>query len=200
MQEKKSSHFIFTTVIGGLIFLVPIVILALVIAKAMGFMMVVAQPMAEWLPIDTIGGVALANVLAILALIVVCFLAGLLARQALASAFIAKLESKILVNLPGYMMIKNLVSGFDASKAEGLKPVAIQLGSAERIGFEVEKLQGGRSVVFIPSAPNPFSGITQVFPPEQVIYLNVSAKMIIEVSENFGHGMGAVLAARKSLT
>jgi uncharacterized membrane protein len=78
--------------------------------------------------------------------------------------------------------------------------VAIQLGSAERIGFEVEKLQGGRSVVFIPSAPNPFSGITQVFPPEQVIYLNVSAKMIIEVSENFGHGMGAVLAARKSLT
>ena len=86
MQEKKSSHFIFTTVIGGLIFLVPIVVLALVIAKAMGFMMVVAQPMAEWLPIDTIGGVALANVLAILALIVACFLAGLLARQALAEA------------------------------------------------------------------------------------------------------------------
>ena len=53
-------------------------------------------------------------------------------------------------------------------------------------------------MVFIPSAPNPFSGITQVLPPEQVIYLNVSAMMIVEASENFGHGMGAVLAARKS--
>jgi uncharacterized membrane protein len=112
IREKKRSHFICTTVIGGFIFLVPVVVLAVVVVKAMDFMMVVAQPMAGWLPIDTISGVALANVLAILALIVVCFLAGLLARQALASAFVAK--------------------------------------------------------------------------------------MIIEASENFGHGMGAVLAARKS--
>ena len=198
MSEQKRSHFILTTIIGGVVFLVPVVILAVVLVKAMGFMMIVAQPMADWLPIDTVSGVALANVLAILALIVVCFLAGLVARQALASAFVAKVESKILVNIPGYMMIKNLVSGFDASKAEGLKPVAILLGSAERVGFEIEKLADGRSVVFIPSAPSPFSGITQLLPPEQVIYLDVSAKVIIEVTENFGHGMGEVLATRKS--
>ena len=198
MSEQKRSHFMLTTIIGGVVFLVPVVILAVVIVKAMGFMMVVAKPMADWLPIDTIAGVTLANVLAILALIVVCFLAGLLARQALASAFVAKLESKILVNLPGYMMIKNLVSGFDASKAEGLKPVAILLGSSERIGFEIEKLPDGRSVVFIPSVPSPFSGITQVVQAEQIVYLDVPVKVIIEVTENFGHGLGEVLAARKS--
>ena len=76
--------------------------------------------------------------------------------------------------------------------------MAILLGSSERIGFEIEKLPDGRSVVFIPSVPSPFSGITQVVQAEQIVYLDVPVKVIIEVTENFGHGLGEVLAARKS--
>lgn len=197
MSRNTITQSFLATLVAGVLFLVPVVILSAVAIKAVGFMMVVAKPMADWLPVDTVGGVALANIIAVLALIVVCFLAGLLARQALASAFVAKLESKVLVNIPGYLMIKSLVSGFDSSKTEGLKPVALKLGSAERIGFEIQKLQDGRSVVFIPSAPSPFSGITQVLPPEQVCYLDVPINMIIEATENFGHGMEKLLAARK---
>jgi len=33
-------------------------------------------------------------------------------------------------------LIKGLVSGIDASTTEGLEPVALQLGTAERIGFD----------------------------------------------------------------
>ena len=197
MSRNTITQSFLATLVAGVLFLVPVVILSAVAIKAVGFMMVVAKPMADWLPVDTVGGVALANIIAILALIVVCFLAGLLARQALASAFVTRLESKVLVNIPGYLMIKSLVSGFDSSKTEGLKPVALKLGSAERIGFEIQKLQDGRSVVFIPSAPSPFSGITQVLPPEQVCYLDVPINMIIEATENFGHGMEKLLAARK---
>ena len=197
MNEKRGIQFILTTVIGGVVFLIPVVVLVVVIAKAIGFMMVVAKPMADWLPVDTIGGVALANIIAGVALVLVCFLAGLLARHALASAFVGQLESKVLVNVPGYLMVKSLVSGFDESRIAGLKPVALQLGTAERVGYEIEKLPDGRSMVFIPSPPNPFSGITQVLPPDQVTYLEVPIKQIMEVTENFGHGMHEILTKKK---
>jgi uncharacterized membrane protein len=197
MSRNTITQSFLTTLVAGVLFLVPVGIAGIVLVKVVGVMMLVAQPMADWLPVDSIGGVALANIIALLALIVVCFLAGLLARQALASTFVTKLESRVLVNIPGYLMIKSLVTGFDSSKTEGLKPVALKLGSAERIGFEIQKLQDGRSVVFIPSAPCPFSGITQVLPPEQVCYLDVPINMINEATENFGHGMEELLAARK---
>ena len=66
--------------------------------------------------------------------------------------------------------------------------VLLKLGTAERIGFEVQKLEDGRSMVFLPSSPNPFSGVTQVLPPDQIVYLDVPVNRVIEVTENFGHG------------
>lgn len=198
MSANKKTRFVLTTVIGGVVFLIPVVFLGVIITKAAGFMMVIAKPMAAWLPIDTLGGVALANIIAIAAVIAVCFLAGIVARHALAGAFVKNLESKVLVNVPGYMMIKTLVNGFDESKAEGLRPVALKLGSAERIGFEIQKLEDGRSMVYIPSVPSPWSGITQVLPPEQVTYLDVPISKVIEATENFGYGVDSLLAAKKS--
>jgi len=44
--------FLKTTVIGGVLFLVPIVVLTIVRAKAYGFMMAVAEPMAEFVPLE----------------------------------------------------------------------------------------------------------------------------------------------------
>lgn len=198
MSANKKTRFVLTTVIGGVVFLIPVVFLGVIITKAAGFMMVIAKPMAAWLPIDTLGGVALANIIAIAAVIAVCFLAGIVARHALAGAFVKNLESKVLVNVPGYMMVKTLVNGFDESKAEGLRPVALKLGSAERIGFEIQKLEDGRSMVYIPSVPSPWSGITQVLPPEQVTYLDVPISKVIEATENFGYGVDSLLAAKKS--
>jgi len=197
MSDKKFANFLITTSIGGVFFLIPVVILGVMLAKALAIMMAVAEPMAGLLPIDTIGGVALANIIAAVALVLVCFIAGLVARHALASAFVNHLESKVLVNVPGYLMLKSLISGFDESKVAGLKPVALQLGTAERVGYEIEKLPDGRSTVFIPSPPNPFSGITQVLPPEQVTYLDMSLKDLMEATENFGHGVHKILAKKK---
>jgi len=117
-----------------------------------------------------IGGIALANLIAVLAVILVCFVAGLAARHALAGKFVKILELKVLMKVPGYSMVKGLASGFDASATESLKQVALQLGTAERIGFEMQKL-----------------------PSDQVTYLNVPATRIIEITENYGHGVGEIL-------
>jgi len=196
LKNNKGIQFILTTVIGGLLFLVPVGFLAFVFFKAFGFMVVIAEPMADWLPIDTIGGVALANLIAVVAIILVCFLAGLVARNALASGLVKTLESKVLMKIPGYTIIKGIKGGFDQGESNHFKPVAIALGSAERIGFEIQKLADGRSMVFIPSVPNAFSGVTQILPADQVTYLDVPVTQIMELSEKYGSGVEDLLATK----
>ena len=196
MKDKKGIQFVLTTVIGGVLFLVPVVFLGMILTKAAGYMMVIAQPLAAWIPVDSIGGVALANLIAIVAVIVLCFLAGLVARHALAGKVVKNLESKVLMKIPGYSMVKGIAGGFDSSEKEGLKPVSLKLGTAERIGFEMQKLPDGRSVIYIPSAPSPWSGVTQILPADQVTYLDVPVTKIIEITESYGHGVGELLAAK----
>ena len=197
MSKNPNLNSFVATLVAGVLFLVPIGIAGIVLVKVIGVMMLVAEPMADWLPVDSVGGVALANLIALLFLVLTCFLAGLLARHAVASEMVRRVESGFLMNLPGYPMIKSFFSGFDDSQAAGLKPVLIKSGAAERLGLEVERLPDGRSMVFIPSPPNPFSGITQLMPSDQVRYLDVSVKDIVEMTENFGHGAERLLSGKE---
>jgi hypothetical protein len=54
----------------------------------------------------------------------------------------------------------------------------------------------GRSMIYIPSALSPWSGVTQILPPEQVTYLDVPVTKIIEPMEYYGHGVGDILSAK----
>ena len=196
MTNNKGIQFFATTIIGGLLFLVPVVFLGFVLTKAVGFMMIIAKPMADFVPVDSVGGVALANLIAIAAVIIVSFFAGLIARNALASGFIKSLESKFLMKIPGYSIVKGIKGGFDKDDTNHFKPVALALGSAERVGFEIQKLPDGRSMIFIPSVPNSFSGITQVLPADQITYLDVPMTAIMELSERYGYGVDELLATK----
>jgi uncharacterized membrane protein len=198
LKNVKGIRFIMTTIIGGLLFLVPVAFLAFMLTKVFGFMVLIAEPMADWLPVETIGGIALANLIAVVAIILVCFLAGLVARNAMASGLVKTLESKVLMKIPGYTIIKGIKGGFDKGESNHFKPVALKLGSAERIGFEIQKLADGRSMVFIPSVPNAFSGITQILPADQVTYLDVPVTQIMELAEKYGSGVDELLAQKVS--
>lgn len=200
MKNNKGVQFIGTTVIGGLLFLVPVVFLGYVLFQAFGVMMLIAEPMAEWLPVDTVGGVALANLIAIFAIVIICFLAGLIARNALAHGVVKKLESSVLAKVPGYALIKGIKGGFDKSENQHFKPVALSLGTAERIGFEIQRLPDGRSMVFIPSVPNAFSGITQILPADQVTYLDAPITLVMELVEKYGFGVDELLATKVTET
>ena len=193
MKDNPAVKFVMTTIIGGLVFLVPLMFLIFMIGKAIGFMMIIAEPLADWLPVDTVGGVALANLIAILAVIIVSFIAGMAARHTMAGGLVKTLENRVLTKIPGYAMIKGIKSGFDASETEKMKPVALQLGSAERVALEIEKLPDGRSMIYIPSAPSPWSGVTQILPADQITYLDVPVTKVLELTEKYGHGVEELL-------
>jgi len=194
MSSKKGGiHFLKTTVIGGVVFLVPIVFLIMILTKAAQLMMMVAEPMAEWIPVDSVGGVALANVIAAAAIVVVCFVAGLLARRALVKTTVDKLETKVLTKVPGYVIVKGMLSGLHDDEQYQLKPVMANFGSSQRIGLEIERLQDGRVVVFTPGAPNPWSGIVHIMSADAIEHLDMEMPVYMENVERFGQGTDELL-------
>jgi uncharacterized membrane protein len=198
MSSKKGGiHFFKTTVIGGLLFLVPVVVLIIVVTKAIGLMMMVAEPMAGFIPVDSIGGVALANILAVIAVVLLCFIAGLLARRALVKTTVENVESKVLSKVPGYVLIKGMLSGLEEDDTHRLYPVLATFGDAARIGLEIERIEDGRVVVMTPSSPNPWSGLVHIMAPEHVQRLDLAMAEYMENVERFGQGMGELLHPRE---
>lgn len=192
-SKKGGIHFFKTTVIGGLVFLVPVVVLIIILAKAIGLMMMVAEPMAGFLPVDRVGGVALANIIAVLAVVLVCFLAGLVARRAFVRTTVESLETKVLSKVPGYVIVKGMLSGLHDDERYQLKPVLATMESSTRIGLEIERLQDGRAVIFTPNAPNPWSGMMHIVDAEQIQQLDLPITSYVENVERFGQGTDELL-------
>lgn len=68
-----------TTILGGLLFLVPLAFLAIVLGKAFQVSMLLVDPIDAVIPIETLEGIAFIDGMAIALILVVCFLAGLAA-------------------------------------------------------------------------------------------------------------------------
>lgn len=69
-------------------------------------MMIVAVPIDSFIPADRIGGVALTNLLAILLVILICFLAGLAAKSIYSKGLDQSIDSRLKLMLPGYAFIR----------------------------------------------------------------------------------------------
>ena len=98
---KRILQFLRTTLVGGLLFLVPIMVLVVVLGKALALAHKLVDPLAEHLPVHSVIGLRTPILLAIAIIVLFCFLAGLLARKALAKKLVRGLETAVLANVPG---------------------------------------------------------------------------------------------------
>ena len=77
------TAFLKTTMLGGILFLLPLAIVLMVLGYALGLASMVAQPISEKLQLDawgTVAGVGIVTVLSALVLVLLAFAAGLVAR------------------------------------------------------------------------------------------------------------------------
>ena len=68
-MKNPFVDFLVTTLIGGAVFLVPVGVVLYIGYQAVLIMMLVAEPLARWINVDTVGGIALANLIALAAVI-----------------------------------------------------------------------------------------------------------------------------------
>lgn len=182
-------QFIKTTILGGVIFLIPVVIVFVVLGKAYQIMMLVAEPMSRWIPIDEVGGIALANILALLAIVSFCFLFGLFARSVPAKKVYRKLDA-VLSSVPGYAFVKGFADSMTRSdeQAKSFIPVIARFDDNAQISFEIERTPDGNVVVYLPGAPNPWSGTVVYLESSRVQKLDMSVSEAIKSIQALGRG------------
>jgi uncharacterized membrane protein len=192
-----NTGFIRTTIVGGLMFLLPLVVVALIIGKAFQISMLVAGPIGALIPIDRVGGVALANIFAVLVILVLCYLAGRAARFSSLKRKVAGIEELLVGAVPGYAFTKTIVSGVVKAEDEvgKMTPVLVRLDDYKQIAFEVERTSGGNVVVFLPGAPNPWSGSVVYVSEDRVEPLDMLPQDAIKNIRVLGRGSAKINSA-----
>jgi uncharacterized membrane protein len=186
--------FIKTTLVGGLFFLLPLVVAVFLLQKAIQVVAKVLHPVASHLPIASVVGIGAADVLAALLLVGVGFLAGLLGRTGLGSRIHGKLEQLILRKMPGYTLLKG------AAGAEGSAEVEVALARFDDntvLGFIMEKSADGLLTVFVPSAPTPAAGTVFYLTEDRVQRLDVPVAAASKVIMRLGIGSKDLLEKKK---
>jgi uncharacterized membrane protein len=186
-----------TTIVGGIIFLVPIAIFVAVIGKGLEITGGISKPLAHVLPVNMIGGLAVARVLAIVLLLLICFLAGLLARAAIARKLVEGLEANVLSRLPAYALMKTKTqSMLSPEDVEGMSPVVMRFDDAWQIAFEIERIEGGKVALFLPGAPDPWSGSICVADEDRVTPLDLPMASVVKMARRLGRGASEALRDR----
>ena len=187
MKEKKG--FLKTTLIGGLIFLIPFVVIIAVLGKALEIMISVAGPISKILPVESVAGVAFVNIVAIAVLILICFIAGLLARSGVGKRAFNSLDMKLMALLPGYAFVKGIAGSMDEKEEKKvLLPVIAKFDDQSQVGFEVERLDNGLVAVFLPGSPDTWSGTVAYMTEDRVEKLDIDFTSATKTLRTLGRG------------
>jgi uncharacterized membrane protein len=194
-RARHALGFLKTTLVGGLVFLVPAIALLVVVGKALAILRKLARPLTEHLPIHTVFGVLAADVIVIALLVVLCFFGGLLARVSFARRLVGKAETGMLWRIPGYGLLKGLTDSFDKrTGTSSMHPVLVHSGGQSQLAFEVEQLDDGRRVIYVPSSPDPRAGSVLIVDPDRIEPVPMSFVSAITSLRALGRGMGSSLS------
>src|ERR1700722_6828563 len=166
---KAIALFARTTIVGGVFFLAPIVVLIVILAKAFGFAKTGVQAIVVHIPgvSDLSVGVRTSPSNAMNAL--VCLLAGLVANTLIAQRLVNALESSVLSKIPAYEYLKQeSASAFGVAEIGELPVVFVPVEGGWQLGVQTEALINGLVSIFVPGAPNPHSGSIFLFSMDNV--------------------------------
>jgi uncharacterized membrane protein len=184
---KSIISFIKTTLVGGLFFIIPIVLLIYLVGKVIGIFRQIIAPISEKIDISLFGGETTSRILATILLLLLCFIAGLVARRKKTSPIKDWVEDNIFSNIPGYTLLKGMTEtavGFDSKNLKEV--VLVNIEEVWQIGFLMEQIDEDISVVFIPGAPNPMAGDVVFVKQDRLKKLNIDEISVIKIYRKLG--------------
>jgi uncharacterized membrane protein len=192
MQALK--NFLKTTIVGGLLFLVPVILLLVILGHAMRLVGKIAAPIAAEFPSHEIAGVAIATVVAAVILLLFAFLAGLVARTDTGRRVMRWFEESLLGGLPQYRMMKTMAEGLaHVEDSRGIKPALVSIEGGWQIGYVLEEMHAGWVAVFLPQAPTPMSGNVMYMPVDRVRLLDMPIGEAMMLVKRLGVGSANAL-------
>jgi len=191
---KSILKIVKATFLGGIIFLVPLVVLLIVLEKGYGIVQKTTLPLVSALPKVSVLGLALQELVGLLIIILICLVAGLLARTAAAEKVVQKLEDGILSFVPGYSFMKSMnenILGLESK--DDLKVILVPTDAGLQFAFLIEPVSGDKFTVFIPDAPNPWSGSVVFVDKKDITEIDITQKQALACIRKLGYGSEELL-------
>ncbi|MBO9583324.1 MAG: DUF502 domain-containing protein [Flavobacterium sp.] len=182
------------TFLGGILFLAPLILLLVLFEKGYHIVQKITVPIVSSLPRVKFMGFALQEIIAVTIIIIICFAAGLLARTVYAKKLIQKIEDNVLSLVPGYAFIKNMnesIMGFESK--EDLKVIMVPTDAGWQFAFLIEQINDNEFTVFIPDAPNPWSGSVVFVEKKDIREIEITQKQALACIRKLGYGSKELL-------
>ena len=186
---KGLAELIKTTLIGGLLVVLPIYLSILLVAKMLASVLALLSPVTAAIPASA----QFRQVVAILIVLAVCLVVGLLVRTNVGLRAKNAFEHSVLEKIPGYTMVRDLAKRISGDETESaFRPALVELEDALSPAFIIEELEDGRYTVLVPSVPTPAAGALFILPRERVHPVDVPFTQAVKVISRWGVGAGAM--------
>jgi len=191
------SRFFKATIVGGLLFMVPLILMVVVLQKGLGLVRKIVVPLAKYFPERTFLGVGMTTILSIAVIVLLCFLFGLVARTAAGKKVRDWLEFTIMGKLPGYALVKGVIQGATGLENEEDVTIAlVRIEDAWQIGFVVEVHSDGHRTVYLPGVPNPASGSIFYITEDRIRPIDAKMGQMLTVIRHLGIGSKDLLKGK----
>lgn len=185
-----------TTLIGGLLILVPAYFSVLLIAKAAVGVLAVLGPITALLPESLAQFRAL---LAVLIVVAACFALGLMMRTVIGRRLFQRFERRVLERIPGFAVLRGVARRVSGQADDAMfQPVLVEIEDALTPAFVVEELEDGRYVVLVPSVPTPAAGSLYILTRERVHWVDAPVTEAVAVITKWGAGTGRLVKAMRA--
>jgi uncharacterized membrane protein len=193
---RTLAEFTKTTLIGGILIILPVYVCILLLIKAVTSLLGMLAPITNQLP----ASIKFREVLAVIVLAVICFVAGLIVRTGPGLRAKDAFEEAILQKLPGYNLLRGLAGRVAGRTQEAtFAPALVEIEEALVPALIIEQLEDGSYTVLVPSVPTPMAGALYILPPDRVHPVDVPFTTALAVFSKWGTGAGEFVKAMRPM-
>jgi uncharacterized membrane protein len=190
---KSIVHFIKTTMVGGLLVVLPVTVLIVLAKQGVTAIHPLVDPVIARLPSDMPFPGLLALLLELLVVILCCFVVGLAFSTRPGRRFVNVVESNVFSRFPGYVLLRSLTRGaMGEEETIHFKVALTEMEGGLVPSFIIEE-HTGHYTVFVPASPTPTSGAIYIFPREVVHPVDVPFSKAVQCVTKLGVGSGKLL-------
>ena len=182
------------TLVGGILVALPLVVFAHVVVWLGSWIGSEVTPLAALLADWAAVPLWVGKSLAIAVVLALCFALGIFVGNRLGHRVFTWLEEQTVGRLPGYKVIKEIVEYFGKTERNPFaRPVLVKISDAASCtGFLADEF-GDVSTVFIPTGPNPTTGLIVHVHPSRVARLGAPGPEVLKSIIACGAGSQTIL-------
>lgn len=187
----KLRNFFFNIFIGGVLVLLPIIIILQILQWLFTLFEESSRPLTFYLVSEFSLNQTLALVTSLLLVVILFSIIGMIVRTQIGNNLFQISERMLLFKIPGYRTVKEITEQI-SGKQKGLfrKVALITVGNTgvSATGFVTDEIDENHSTVFIPCGPNPTTGFILHVNNKDITVLDISVESAMKTVISCGSG------------